>query len=106
MIPIKPLEYKVLIEVRVAEATTAGGIILPDSVRDKQQQGREVGTIAAVGSMAFQDPDWPEHPVVGDTVLYNRYAGSIVRHAHKEYRLVNDKDIGAIVTDEFTEEIK
>jgi chaperonin GroES len=105
-IPIKPLEYKVLIEVATVEEQTSGGIILPDSVRDKQQVAREVGTLVAVSAMAFEDPDWPVKPQVGDSVIYNRYAGSVIRHDHKEYRLMQDKDLGAIVTKEFSEEIK
>jgi len=105
-IPIQPLEYKVLIEVATVADVTAGGIILPDSVRDKQQVAREVGTLVAVSGMAFEDPDWPVKPVVGDKVIYNRYAGSVLRHQGKEYRLMQDKDLGAIVTKEFSEEIK
>jgi chaperonin GroES len=105
-VPIKPLEYKVLVEVKKVDGMTKGGILIPDSVRERQQQAGESGTLVAIGATAFKDPEWEELPEIGDDVLYNRYAGVVVRHAGKEYRLINDKELIAIVTNEFSEGIK
>jgi len=105
-IPIKPLEYKVLIEVATVEEQTKSGIWIPEATREKQEVAREVGTLVAVSGMAFQDPEWPVKPEIGDKVIYNRYAGSLVPVNGKKYRLMQDKDLGAIVTKDFSEGIK
>jgi len=95
---IRPVEYKVLIEPEAVEAQTKGGIYIPETTQDKEKFARERGRVVAIGSIAFTDPTWLETPCVGDTVLYDRYAGSMVKGLDgKDYRLINDKEIGAIV---------
>jgi chaperonin GroES len=95
---IKPMEYKVLVEPVKVEEKTAGGIYLPDQVKDKNKFANDEGTIIAVGPIAFTDPHWLECPKVGDKVMFDRYAGILVKGKDEnEYRIINDKEICAIL---------
>lgn len=95
---IYPVEYKVLIKPEEVEQQSKGGIFIPDTVKDKEKYAKERGEIVAVGAIAFTDPDWLHCPKVGDKVLYDRYAGSMVKGADGiDYRLINDKEIGAVL---------
>ena len=98
---IEPVEYKVLIKPDEVETKTAGGIYIPDSVKDKAKYAKDEGIVIAIGSNAFTDPDWDVKPAVGQRVLYDRYAGSNVksRADGEDYRLINDKEIGAIINE-------
>ena len=95
---LRAVEYKVLIKpVEVAEKTK-GGIILPDSAKEKEEFARSEGVIVAVGEIAFTDPDWLNPPKVEDLVLFDKFAGSLVTGVDGEtYRLINDKEIGAVI---------
>lgn len=94
---IRPVEYKVLVKPKKVEEKTAGGIYLPDQARDKEKFAKQEGVLVAVGAIAFTDPDWLDKPKVGDTVLFDKYAGCTVEGTDgEEYRLINDKEIGAI----------
>lgn len=94
---LHPVEYKILIEPEEVERKTESGIILTDKVTDREKMAQVRGKLIAVGGNAFED--WlPPIPKVADTVSYAKYAGLIVKGSDgKEYRLVNDKDITAIV---------
>jgi len=95
---IYPVEYKVLIKPEIVERKTAGGIFLPESTKEKEEFAKSVGVIIAIGAICFTDPNWLEHPKVGDKVLYDRYAGTLVEGIDGEkYRLINDKEIGAVM---------
>ena len=100
---ITPVEYKVLILPDEVEDKSAGGMYLPDSVRDRQQYAMDRGKILAIGNGFFSDIPGPV-PQIGDKVIYNKYAGSMItiqiNGARKECRLCNDKDICAIVKEE------
>jgi chaperonin GroES len=77
------------------EEKTAGGIYIPQTTRDKEQQAATVGTLIAVGSGAWADLDdgspWAQ---VGDKVSYSRYAGVSMTGQNKEsYVLINDNDV-------------
>lgn len=102
-VPLKPLEYKVLIELLTENEQTKGGIFLPQSTIDRQEMAREVGVLVESGPLAFQDPDWIEFPKSGDKVFFDRYAGSLINIKGKKYRLINDKNIAGIVTGELEE---
>ena len=99
---IKPVEFKVLIKVKdVGVTTETGRLLLPDSVRDKQQMANDRGLLVAVSDMAFSD--WKGIiPQVGDNVIFNKYAGSVIHYqkdktCREQFRLCNDKDICAII---------
>ena len=87
---IKPLADRVLIEPVEAETTTASGLIIPDSAKEKQQKG----TVLAVGKGTKDEPMTVK---VGDTVLYGKYAGSELVLEGKEYIIMRENDILAIV---------
>lgn len=102
---IEPVEYKVLVELMGEEAQTKGGLFLPLSTLDKQEMAREIGIFVSAGAMAFNmnDPTatpWPVYPKPGDHVYFDRYAGTIIKTKGKKYRLLNDKNIAAIITTE------
>lgn len=95
---IQPVEYKVLIRPKKVEEKTVGGIIIPESTKEKSKYATVEGELIAVGTIAFSDPDWLDRPKVGDTVLYDKYAGVTIKGKDGEdYRLINDKEIGAVI---------
>jgi chaperonin GroES len=87
---IKPLGTRVLIEVVASEQRTASGIIIPDTAKEKPQKG----LVVAVGSGSEAEK---MEVKVGDTVLYAKYAGTQIQEAGKEYLILNQSDILAIV---------
>lgn len=100
---IIPTEYKVLIKPKTVEEVTKGGIIIPETAREKEQYAAMEGTIVAQSPIAFQFDNWPPNariPQPGDTVIYAKYAGAVIKGRDgQDYRLINDKDVGAILTD-------
>ena len=87
---IKPLADRVLIEPKEAEVKTASGIFIPDTAKEKPQQG----TVVAVGP---GKNDEPMELKVGDVVLYGKYAGTEVTLDDKKYLIVKQSDILAII---------
>ena len=87
---IKPLADRVLIEPKEAETKTASGIFIPDTAKEKPQQG----TVLAVGP---GKKDEPMEVKVGDAVLYGKYSGTEVAVEEKKYLIVKQSDILAIL---------
>ena len=87
---IKPLADRVLVEAAAAEEKTASGIIIPDTAKEKPQKGR----VIAVGN---GKKDEPMTVKVGDKVLYGKYAGTEIKHDGKEYLIMRESDIFAII---------
>ena len=87
---IKPLADRVLIEPKEAETKTAAGIYIPDTAKEKPQQG----TVIAVGS---GKKDEPMEVKKGDQVLYGKYSGTEVTVEDKKYLIVRQSDILAIL---------
>ncbi len=87
---VKPLADRVLVEPAAAEQKTAGGIIIPDTAKEKPQKG----TIVAVGN---GKKDEPLTVKVGDLVLYGKYAGTEINVDGKDYLIMRESDILAIV---------
>ena len=98
---IHPSEYKVLIAPKDVEQVTPGGIIIPTELREKQEHAQQEGVIVEVSPISFTYEIWPEgarKPKTGDRVLFAKYAGFQWDGADgKPYRIVNDKDITAIL---------
>jgi len=87
---IKPLADRVLIEPMAAETKTASGIYIPDTAKEKPQQGK----VVAVG------PGTKDEKVtvkVGDKVLYGKYSGTELKLEGKDYLIMRESDILAIV---------
>ena len=87
---IKPLSDRVLVEAAAAEEKTAGGIIIPDTAKEKPQKG----TVVAVGT---GKPDEPITVKVGDTILYGKYSGTELNFEGKDYLIMRESDILAII---------
>ncbi|MBR6183104.1 chaperonin GroES [Bacteroidales bacterium WCE2004] len=87
---IKPLADRVLIEPKEAETKTASGIYIPDTAKEKPQQGK----VLAAGP---GKKDEPMEVKVGDQVLYGKYAGTEVTVEDKKYLIVKQSDILAIL---------
>ena len=87
---IKPLADRVVIEPQEAQTKTASGLFIPDTAKEKPQQG----TIVAAGP---GKKDEPMEVKVGDVVLYGKYAGTEVTVDDKKYLIVKQSDIMAIL---------
>lgn len=87
---IKPLADRVVIEPKEAETKTASGIYIPDTAKEKPQQG----TVVSAGP---GKKDEPMEVKVGDVVLYGKYAGTEVTVEDKKYLIVKQSDILAIL---------
>ncbi len=87
---VKPLADRVLVEPAMAETKTSGGIIIPDTAKEKPMRGK----IIAVGN---GKPEEPMTVKVGDTVLYGKYAGTELTIEGKDYLIMKESDIYAIV---------
>lgn len=87
---VKPIADRVLIEPAAAEEKTAGGIIIPDTAKEKPQRGK----VVAVGN---GKPDEPMTVKAGDSVLYGKYAGTEVNIEGTDYLIMRESDLFAIV---------
>ena len=92
---VRPLDDRVVVEPLEAEEKTTGGILLPDTAKQKPQRGR----VLAVGPGKLLDNGSRAALAVspGDEVIYGRYAGSDVTIARKEYKILRESDILAKV---------
>jgi chaperonin GroES len=89
-VKVTPLADRVLVEPSPAETTTASGIIIPDTAKEKPQRG----TVVAVGT---GKKDEPMTVKVGDVILYGKYAGTELNVDGKDYLIMRESDIFAIV---------
>lgn len=93
---IKPLEDRILVQSLEAEQTTASGLVIPDTAKEKPQEGK----VLAVGPGRFDESGEKRIPVdvqVGDVVIYSKYGGTEVKYNGQEYLLLGARDILAIV---------
>ena len=89
-VKIKPLADRVLVEADAAETKTASGLFIPDTAKEKPQRGK----VIAVGTGKKDEPITVK---VGDAVLYGKYAGTELHVDGKEYLMMRESDILAIV---------
>lgn len=101
---VQPLEFKVVVLPDEMEAVSDGGLIIPDVTRERVQYACETGVIVSMAGNAFGDTSlFAEKPKVGDRVFFSKYSGSLFEIRKKDsrettkYRLMNDKDICAIL---------
>ncbi|MCE5168888.1 co-chaperone GroES [Paenibacillus profundus] len=91
---IKPLGERVLIEAIAKEETTAFGIVLPDSAKEKPQEGK----VIAVGNGVWKDGQRvPLDVKEGDVVIFSKYAGTEIKYEGKEYLIMKESDIHAVI---------
>lgn len=87
---IKPLADRVLVEPTAAEEKTSGGIIIPDTAKEKPQKGK----VVAVGTGKKDEPITVK---VGDKVLYGKYSGTEINIEGKDYLIMRESDIYAVI---------
>ena len=96
-VQIKPLEDRILVEVLDAETKTASGLVIPDTVKEKPQEGK----VIAVGPGRFDEDGEKRVPMdikTGDTVIFSKYGGTEVTYDGKDYLLLSARDVLAIVS--------
>jgi chaperonin GroES len=93
-VSIKPLEDRVLVQPLEAEQTTASGLVIPDTAKEKPQEGK----VIAVGPGRFEDGKrLPLDISEGDVVVYSKYGGTEVKYDGQEYLILSARDVLAIV---------
>jgi len=96
-VKIKPLEDRILVEVLDAETKTASGLVIPDTAKEKPQEGK----VIAVGPGRFDEDGEKRIPMdikTGDTVVFSKYGGTEVSYDGKDYLLLSARDVLAIVS--------
>ncbi len=95
-VSIKPLDDRIVIQQVEAEETTASGLVLPDTAKEKPQEGK----VVAVGPGRIDDNGnrVPMDLAVGDTVIYSKYGGTEVKYGADEYIILSQRDVLAVVT--------
>ncbi len=95
-VSIKPLEDRIVIKQVEAEQTTASGLVIPDTAKEKPQEGE----VLAVGPGRFNEDGDGRIPLdisVGDKVIYSKYGGTEVKYAGEEYLILSARDVLAVV---------
>ncbi|MBW8173777.1 co-chaperone GroES [Ornithinimicrobium sp. Arc0846-15] len=94
-VAIKPLEDRIVIKAVEAEQTTASGLVIPDTAKEKPQEGE----VLAVGPGRIDDNGnrVPMDVTIGDRVIYSKYGGTEVKYAGQEYLILSARDILAVV---------
>ncbi len=87
---IKPIADRVVVEAAPAEEKTASGIYIPDTAKEKPQNG----TVVAVGNGKVDEPMTVK---VGDQVIYGKYSGTEITYDGKEYLIMKESDIYAVL---------
>ena len=92
---IQPLEDRIVVQQLEAEQTTASGLVIPDTAKEKPQEGE----VLAVGPGRFEDGQrLPLDINVGDKVIYSKYGGTEVKYDGQEYLILSARDVLAVVT--------
>ncbi len=93
-VSIKPLEDRILVKSVEAEQTTASGLVIPDTAKEKPQEG----VVIAVGPGRFEDGQrLPLDIQVGEKVIYSKYGGTEVKYNGEEYLILSSRDVLAVL---------
>jgi len=95
-VAIKPLEDRILVQTLDAEQTTASGLVIPDTAKEKPQEGK----VLAVGPGRWDEYGENRIPLdiaVGDVVVYSKYGGTEIKYNGEEYLILSARDVLAIV---------
>ena len=93
---IKPLEDRILVQTLDAEQTTASGLVIPDTAKEKPQEGE----VIAVGPGRFNEDGDERIPLdiaVGDKVIYSKYGGTEVKYSGEDYLILSARDVLAVI---------
>jgi chaperonin GroES len=93
---IKPLEDRIVVQPLEAEQTTASGLVIPDTAKEKPQEG----AVMAIGPGRIDDKGnrVPLDVAVGDKVIYSKYGGTEVKYAGEDYLILSARDVLAVVS--------
>ncbi|GGF42332.1 10 kDa chaperonin [Marmoricola endophyticus] len=93
---IKPLEDRIVVQAVDAEQTTASGLVIPDTAKEKPQEGE----VVAIGPGRVDDNGnrVPVDVTVGDKVIYSKYGGTEVKFGGEEYLILSARDVLAVVS--------
>ncbi|HSK28012.1 MAG TPA: co-chaperone GroES [Jiangellales bacterium] len=95
-VSIKPLEDRIVVKPLDAEQTTASGLVIPDTAKEKPQEGE----VVAVGPGRWDEDGEKRIPLdvaVGDKVLYSKYGGTEVKYDGEEYLILSGRDVLAVI---------
>lgn len=96
-----PVEFNVIIAPEQIEEKTAGGLYLPDQVKETDRNAATRGRLVAVSPLAFDYAEWPEgsrKPQAGDEVWFGKYAGTLLKGRDgRDYRILKDRDVAAVI---------
>jgi chaperonin GroES len=92
---VQPLGDRVFVKINASEEKTAGGILLPDTAKEKPQLGEVVAV--GTGKVDKNGKRIPLDVKIGDKVLYSKYAGTDIKMGNEEYILLTERDILATV---------
>ena len=93
---IKPLEDRIVVKPLDAEQTTASGLVIPDTAKEKPQEGE----VVAVGPGRFNEDGDERIPMdvsVGDKVIYSKYGGTEVKYAGEDFLILSARDLLAVI---------
>lgn len=97
---LRPMEFNVVVRLDPTAEKTNGGVYLPLAKQDRDGLAMDEGTVEAVSPHAFTYADWSDNadkPVIGDRVLFARFAGALHERSGAKFRIIKDKDIVAVV---------
>ena len=93
-VAIRPLEDRIVVQAVEAETTTASGLVIPDTAKEKPQEG----IVLAIGPGRFEDGKRvPLDVKAGDRVLYSKYGGTEVKYNNEEYLVLSARDVLAVI---------
>ena len=93
---LKPLEDRIVVQANEGDQTTASGLVIPDTAKEKPQEG----TVVAVGEGRWDEDGEKRIPLdvkVGDTVIYSKYGGTEVKVAGEDYLILSARDVLAVL---------
>jgi chaperonin GroES len=91
---LQPLEDRIVVQANEGDTTTASGLVIPDTAKEKPQEG----TVVAVGPGRFEDGNRvPLDVAVGDSVIYSKYGGTEVKVDGEEYLILSARDVLAVL---------
>ena len=96
-VPIKPLEDKIVVKAIEAELTTPSGLVIPDTAKEKPQEG----TVVAVRPGRWDEGGTKRIPLdvsEGDVVVYSKYGGTEIKYNGEEYLILSARDVLAVVS--------
>jgi chaperonin GroES len=91
---LQPLDDRIVVRANESEATTASGLVIPDTAKEKPQEGE----VLAVGPGRYEDGQRvPVDVSVGDKVIYSKYGGTEVKYSGEEFLILSGRDVLAII---------